>query len=177
MRAITLHLIVCAIAATAPFLVTPRSEPAPATDTLPTDFPGWPTTFEGRALTELPPTALDERFRADLPGHVARFTDGEHEILIRWSRTPTRHLHASATCLRADGWETSPRPLTRDADGHEWSTYVATRDDEHLEVRERVTDTHGRTWAEPTAWYWASLLGRTSGPAWAFTVSRRESRD
>jgi hypothetical protein len=172
-RAIALHLIVCAAAALTPILTVYASPPAAASLAAAAEFPGWPESFEGRALTRLAATELDARFLADLPGRVARFSDGEREILIRWSATPTRHLHPSANCLRAVGWDTSPRPLTITADGSTWSTYVATRGSERLEVRERVVDTSGRTWAEPTAWYWASLLGETSGPAWAYTVSRR----
>ena len=46
--------------------------------------PTWPTHLEGRALVRLPALPDDARFVGNTGAHVARFTDGEAEILIRW---------------------------------------------------------------------------------------------
>lgn len=179
MRAAALHLTACALvgasAAASAFApdVVPSASRAAALRA-PDAFPGWPDTFEGRPLVALAPTALDARFARDLPGRVRRFTDGEREIVLRWSAEPTRLVHPSAVCFRAQGWDVAPLPSVVDARGRTWSAFAATRHGERLAVRERVEDASGGSWPEPTAWWWASLLGRTSGPAWAWTVAARE---
>ncbi len=186
MRGAALHLILCVIAAATP-LVTSNipTDPARATAratarttarataraTAQDDaFPGWPTTFEGRPLRELPAVADDERFVADTGGRIARFTDGEQEILVRWSATPTRHLHPSAVCYEAVGWTVTPAPRRTDPSGQGWTTHTMERDGERRTVRECVIDATGASWPDPIDWYWASLLGRTEGPAFAYTV-------
>lgn len=182
MRAALGHLILCAAAAALPAFVPgalwdrATGPLAEADADAGRNFPGWPTSFEGRALREIPPTDLDARFARDLPGRVRRFTDGEREIVLRWSPLPTRLVHPSAVCFRAQGWEIEPRPLHLDAAGGAWGSFLATRGEERLLVRERVVDLAGRSWPEPTAWWWASVLGRTSGAAWAWTVAERAPR-
>ena len=171
MRSAVLHLTICLAAGLAP-LVTPRA--ATPVRVAGAEFPGWAESFDGRPLVVLPPTALDARFLHDLPGRVKRFTDGEREIVVRWSAEPTRFLHPAAVCFHADGWDVTPLPQIVDVAGRAWGRFRATRDRERLEVRERVEDMNGHSWPEPTAWYWASILGRISGPAWAWTVARRE---
>ena len=171
MRAALLHLAVCALAAAMPLVASAVPHVAETKDSA---FPAWPATFEGRELRPLPPTDLDARFARDLPGRVKRFTDGEREIVVRWSAEPTRLVHPAAVCYRAQGWDVEPRPLFVDGAGRAWSRFLATRAEERLDVRERVEDATGASWPEPTEWYWASILGRTSGPAWAWTVARRE---
>lgn len=175
MRGALLHLIVCAAAATAPFAISAEPRTMTVAEVgADADFPGWPSSFEGRALRVLPPTELDVQFARDLPGRVCRFSDGEQEIVIRWSPVPTRLVHPSAVCFRAHGWTVEPSAMFVGADGRAWGRFRAERDGERLEVRELVEDAAGGAWPEPTAWYWASLLGGTRGPAWAYTVARRE---
>ena len=169
MRAALLHLSVCAAAAAAPFAI-PAAAPAAGR----VDAPEWPGSFEGHPLRALPPAAIDARFARDLAGAVRRFTDGEREIVVRWSAAPTRTLHPASVCYEAAGWSVEPIPLATDAAGRAWSRFRARKDAERLVVRECVEDALGRTWPEPTAWYWASLLGRTQGPATAWTVAERE---
>ena len=66
------------------------------------DFPGWPTHYEGRALTELPLTQRELAFVHDFPGRVGRFSDGRREIIIRRLGAPTRRLHPGPTaCVAA----------------------------------------------------------------------------
>gem|GEM_PF-4758361 len=33
-------------------------------------------------------------------------------------------------------------------------------------VRERIRDTSGRSWPDPSASWWSAMLGRTRGPWW-----------
>jgi hypothetical protein len=98
--------------ATAP-LWRSAGEPAPVSAV----FPGWPTTFEGRALRELPLTEREERFGAGFPGRIARFTDGQRELIVRWVAAPTRQLHSTEDCFRGLGYGVSPAPFWRQEDG------------------------------------------------------------
>src|SRR5262245_8451285 len=90
-----LFLLSSVLLATAPLWSAPRErEPVEAL------FPGWPSTFEGRSLRELPLSEREERFGAGFPGRIARFTDGQRELIIRWVAAPTRQLHSAADCFR-----------------------------------------------------------------------------
>ncbi len=173
MRLTALHLLVCAVAALAP-LVTPEPPDGAGAELTESSvaFPGWPPSMDGRALTPLALTADDARFAGDTGGRVARFTDGDVEVLIRWAAAPTRHLHPSAVCFRSAGWTIMPLPRHIDGLRREWTSYEIERDGVRRVVRERVEDSVGRSWPEPTDWYWASLLGEASGPAFSYTVVR-----
>jgi hypothetical protein len=67
---IAVLLLAAAAAALAPFAVRSSSAVASA------PFPGWPTQYQGRALTELPLTPREAGFTQDFPGRVGRFSDG-----------------------------------------------------------------------------------------------------
>ena len=157
--------LACALAALAPLAMRPASTAAQAAG-----FPGWPPSFEGRTLTALPLTAIEERFQQNFPGRVGRFTDGRREIIIRWVAEGTRKLHPGGDCFRANGFQLTPRPVA--VQGEErWSGFLATRGAQRLEVRERIIDAAGGQWGDVSAWYWAVQLGQSSGPWWAFTVA------
>src|SRR5262249_38934378 len=75
----SLLFIICwRLAAVAPF--APMRSDAPNE---PSAFPGWPDQLEGHGLTQLPLSSREERFAADFPGRIARFSDGEREMIIR----------------------------------------------------------------------------------------------
>ncbi len=93
--AIAAVLVAAAAAALAP-LVARSGSAAPVAEG---NFPGWPTQYEGRALTELPLTQRELAFVRDFPGRVGRFSDGRREIIIRWVGAPTRRLHPAALRL------------------------------------------------------------------------------
>lgn len=157
-------LIACALAAMIPFAV-----PAPAPVVI-TDFPGWPSEFEGRSLRALPLSAPEQRFATDFPGRIGRFTDGEREIILRWMSAPSRKLHPAADCLKASGYAVTPLPIDRVA-GVAWSAIAAHRGDEHLRVRETIVDAAGNRWTDVSAWYWAAVRGQTPRPWLAITVA------
>src|SRR5262245_13037243 len=79
MRSYLFFIVCCLLAAVAP-LAPIRSDVTNEQAA----FPGWPAQLEGRNLTQLPLSPREERFAADFPGRVARFTDGHREIIIRW---------------------------------------------------------------------------------------------
>jgi hypothetical protein len=160
-------LTVSALAALVPLLGA-RQPPVPIGE-----FPGWPTHFAGKSLRELPLGPREQRFAADFPGRIARFTDGEREIVIRWVSQETRKLHPASDCFRGIGYAITPQPLTLDADGAHWGSFTAQRGEERLEVRERIHDTHGKQWPDVSAWYWSAATGQSAGPWWAITVAAK----
>ena len=133
-------------------------------------FPGWPASFEGRQLTPLPLTPIEERFQQNFPGRVGRFSDGKREIVIRWVDQGTRKLHASSDCFKANGYELATQPV-KVVGNERWSGFIASRAEQKLEVRERIADGNGGQWSDVSAWYWAAQLGQTTGPWWAITVA------
>ncbi len=162
-------LIACLAAALAPLVMGGKSVSPNVKGT--SGFPGWPATFENKILTRLPLSALEERFAREFPGHIARFTDGKREIIMRWVAHPTRKLHPAADCFRANGYTVTPRPI-REAGGQRWATFVAAHGKSSFLVSERIHGQHGRQWSDVSAWYWANQLG-DGGASWAITVAQR----
>ncbi len=158
--------VTCALAALAPIGVV-----APRTTATADGFPGWPASFEGRALTQLPLTAIEERFQQNFPGRVGRFSDGRREIIMRWVAEGTRKLHPSADCFKANGYQLTAQPVNIKGE-QRWAGFLATRGAQTFDVRERIVDAAGGQWSDVSAWYWAVQLGQTSGPWWAITVAQ-----
>lgn len=166
MRSAGLCLTALALSALVP-LLPHDSAPTHATSA----EPNWTESFEGRRLTRLPLSQREQRFHRNFPGRVARFTDGERELVVRWVAEETRRLHPAADCLRGAGYTVTPLPQHVDDEGNAWSCVEAVRKGERLCVRERVHDLDGGSWADVSAWYWAARLGNTQGPWWAVTVA------
>lgn len=170
----------CALAALVPFTTSNQRSSAllagaQADSTV--VFPGWPTHFEGRALTLLLLSEREQRFGSDFPGHVARFTDGRREIIVRWVTEATRKLHPAVDCFQGIGYRVRPRPLRVDENGNRWSSFVANRDGQKLRVFERIHDETGKSWTDASAWYWAATTsGATRAPWWAITIAENDAK-
>jgi hypothetical protein len=136
-------------------------------------FPGWPAEFEGKPLTALPMTELEQRFNSDFPGKINRFTDGKREIIIRWVTEATRKQHPSSDCFQGLGYAVKPLPVRRDDKGSLWSSFAATKGNDQLRVYERIHSDTGETWTDVSAWYWATLQ-TDSGSWWAITIAEKE---
>ncbi|MBX7247325.1 MAG: hypothetical protein K1X53_17660 [Candidatus Sumerlaeaceae bacterium] len=169
MRPRMTYLCACVVAALAGFVppITPRA-------TNNSDFPGWPKTFEGRALKEVPMTPRESRFYKDFDGQIGRFTDGSREIIIRYVPDRERKFHMTSRCYRAVGYEIRPLPARVDADGNRWGTFRATRGKESMEVSEQIKDSTGHVWTDESAWRWDSFWGNTTGPWWAVTIATKD---
>jgi len=166
-RAVALHLGACALAALAPFIPRPGSAPA-------AEGPfAWPSHFEGRPLTERPLSERERRFAQDFPGRIGLFSDGERQLVLRFTTRATRRMHPSSDCLRAAGYAILPRPSRRAADGTGWGCFAARRADEELLVCEQIRDQRGATWPDPSSWYWPALTGSSRGPWWSASVFER----
>jgi hypothetical protein len=131
----------------------------------------WPTRFEGRALTQLPLSAVEQRFAAQFPGQIGRFTDGWRDVTIRIAAEPTRLLHPASDCFRGLGYRVDAPRVVEDGAGVAWSCFVAEKDGTMRRVCERIYDAQGGAWTDVSAWYWAALFGRTRGPWFALTVA------
>lgn len=136
----------------------------------------WPAEFEGRPLTRLDLTARELRFAGTFPGDMARFTDGQREIVMRRVAQISRKLHPSSECFAANGYSMKPLPGRRDASGSTWGCFSATRDAESLHVCETITDSTGRSWSDVSGWFWSGMIDNTSGPWTAITIARRAER-
>lgn len=165
------YIVACAVAALMPFL-SARSGSSENAGAL--AFPGWPAEFEGKTLTELPLTELEQRFNADFPGKIGRFTDGKREIVIRWVTEATRKLHPASDCFQGLGYSVKPLPLHRDVKGSLWSSFAATKGSDRLRVYERIKSEAGETWTDVSAWYWAALR-HGQGGWWAITIAEKEA--
>jgi len=148
-------------------------DPTPARQPASAHFPGWPTAFEGRALRATPLTPQEEAFNTAFPGRIARFEDGTRVLIWRWVTQPTHRVHSAMDCLRASGWQVSPRPMHQDAVSGTWSCFLAERHGVCLRVREQCADESGRIWPDVPAWFWAAWLGRSTGPWQVVTVAER----
>lgn len=151
--------------------LVPLVKTGAARKNFPATFTEWPATFEGRNLTRLPLTELEKRFHKNFPGHIARFTDGEREIVMRWLKKGTRRLHPITDCLKGSGYDVTPLPLLVDTSGRQWSCCLAMRGEDSLRFCEIIFDEAGGSWSDASSWYWATLLRDTEGPFWVITVA------
>jgi len=132
----------------------------------------WPHEFLGHPLIRVPLNHDEQRFLDDFPGAVARFSDGEHDIIMRWVDQPTRRLHPAEDCYRGWGYEVSESKIRRDGDGTQWRCFTARTGARERSVCEQVRDLEGTHFTDVSSWYWAATLGRTTGPWLVTTISR-----
>jgi hypothetical protein len=147
---------------------------APATGAAVVAFPGWPSTFAGKTLTQLPLNEMEKQFATEFPGRIARFSDGEREIIIRWVTEATRKMHPASDCFQGLGYSVKPLAAYRDQNGSLWARFAATKGDQQLRVYERINSDSGETWTDVSAWYWSALRQRGSGSWWAITVAEKQ---
>ena len=171
MRPKLIYAGACVLAFLAPWIFAPAKTPGGRHAA--TAFPGWPSHFEGRALTRLPLSEREERFGGDFPGRVARFTDGRREVIVRFVTGATRRLHPASDCFAGIGYRVRPRPLQFDDSGARWGSFTAERGGEKFRVYERIYSDAGGSWEDVSAWYWDAAGGNSPGPWWAVTVAER----
>jgi hypothetical protein len=168
--AIAAFLLAAFAAALAPLLHWGNDGPTAAGR----DFPGWPTRYEGHALTQLPLTQREVAFVRDFPGRVGRFSDGRREIIIRWVGAPTRLLHSAADCFRGAGYSIAPMPVRRDAAGAAMGCFRASHQADRMMVCEVINNERGQSWPDVSAWYWNAIFASGPAPWWSFVVAEKE---
>lgn len=172
MRRTAFYLIICTLAALMPLLpMQSRRTQGAITGVA---FSGWPEALDGQVLRPLPLTEHELRFGGDFPGQIGRFTDGRREVIIRWVTEATRKLHPASDCFEGIGFHVRPLPLHVDGDGLLWSSFLATRGNERLQVRERIYTDTGESWTDVSSWYWAAARESSTGPWWAVTIAEAD---
>jgi hypothetical protein len=170
MRGLVFYIVACVIAVVMSYLPWPAGLPDEQSE-----FPGWPSEYEGRDLRSLDVSQRERAFEAQFPGKIAKFTDGNRMIIMRWVTRPTRKLHPASDCFKAVGYRVRPNNIKVDDHGNAWGSFRGTRSGESLLVYERIHDSTGGKWTDVSSWYWAAILGRTSGPWWAVTLIESDS--
>jgi hypothetical protein len=155
------------LAAGAPLFSTHRPAPPGAAQS----SRAWPHEFEGRPLTRVPLSREESRFLGDFPGAVARFTDGQRDILMRRVTRPTRKLHPAEDCYRGWGFEVGAARIHPDRDGGLWRCFTAHRAGAAREVCEQIRDDEGRSFIDVSSWYWSASLERSPAPWLVVTVA------
>ncbi|MBD9634304.1 hypothetical protein IB273_29385 [Pseudomonas sp. PDM19] len=132
----------------------------------------WPVQFEGRTLRPLALSPVEQRFAADFPGQLGRFTDGQRSIILRQVLRPTRKLHPAEDCFRALGYRIEQTQLRQrvSAQGLQ-RCFVVEREGVRLQVCDYIEDAIGQSFSDTSAWYWSALSGRSTGPWQAITVA------
>lgn len=170
-RSSLVYIVACAVAALMPFFSAQTKSSGNSGAVL---FPGWPAEFEGKTLTPLPLTEREQRFNADFPGKIGRFTDGKRELIVRWVTEGTRKLHPASDCFQGLGYTVKPLAMHRDEKGSLWSSFAATKGNDRLRVYERIHSDSGEAWTDVSAWYW-SALQHGEGSWWAITIAEKST--
>ena len=164
-----MRLIILGVAASfavlAPLLPRPAASPTPPR--------AWPARFDGHPISRMKPAASDQVFTRGFPGHVARFSDGRRQIVLRQVNTATRQLHPARDCFSAIGYGLSYTKIEAAPDGKPRACFTANRGADRLKVCEEIRDSQGSSYSEVSAWYWPALLGQSQGPWIAATIVER----
>lgn len=130
-----------------------------------------PAAWNGSPLRPLALSDVELRFARQFPGTVARLTDGQQVLVLRTVARPTRMLHPATDCYRGLGYRIDGEHLQATTGQAPWRCFVAERDGRRVRVCERIEDAAGQTFTDTSAWYWAAVAGRSSGPWRAVTVA------
>ena len=130
-----------------------------------------PSDWRGAVLRPLALSEVERRFAKQFPGSVARMTDGTQVLVLRTVTQPTRMLHPATDCYRGLGYRIRDEQLEEQTDHERWRCFVAERAGQRVRVCERIEDAQGQGFTDASAWYWASIAGRSSGPWKALTVA------
>lgn len=168
------RVLACALALTAALPLASTGRRATAAPVAADSAGEWPALLDGATLRPLAMSALEQRFAARFPGRIARFDGGQAQWVLREVREPTRMLHPAADCYRGLGWRIGGTQLEQDKQTRRWRCFVADRGGQRLRVCERIEGADGSSFTDTSAWYWAALMGRSTGP-WRATT-RVEAR-
>ena len=153
------------------------SEPSPHGSMLALPMPevSAPPVFgrrESRGLSDPRTSRLLALLARDFPGHVARFTDGRRQVVLRQVARATRALHPPRDCFGSLGYTLTPLPMQMIA-GSLASCFEAARSGERLRVCEQVRSHEGAVHSDVPGWYWHAVTRADAGPWLAvMTVER-----
>ncbi|MGD8914841.1 MAG: hypothetical protein PVI97_02940 [Candidatus Thiodiazotropha sp.] len=136
-------------------------------------FPGWPSEYEGKPLTQLELTDKEEVFVKGFPGKIGRFSDGVREMIIRWVERPTRKLHPASDCFKGNGYYITHQPIQVNEYGVEMGCFTASKDSKRLIVCEYIEARDGKGWSDISAWYWGALLKQSSKGWMSYVIAEK----
>lgn len=174
--------------------LTPALTRSPAVAQAAIAQPEWPSRYDGALIRPLALSDVEQRFAAQFPGAIARFTDERRVITLRHVSAPTRKLHPAADCYRGLGYRVSQialaqRPLqvargeaieeaaqqtnraSSAASARLQRCFLASKHGRRLRVCEVIEDAAGRSFTDTSAWYWAAVRGESRGPWLAATTA------
>lgn len=163
-------LPLCLLWSTVHTVLRPAQAPA-APATAHTELPAQ---WQGRALRPLALSAVEQRFAENFPGTLNRMTDGLQTLVLRTVTEPTRMLHPAVDCYQALGYRIAAQQLERDQAQQLWRCFEATpgpSGGQRLRVCERIQDAAGQGFTDTSAWYWAAVMGQSTGPWQAITIA------
>lgn len=112
-------------------------------------------------------SAVEQRFTAQFPGAIARFSAGARAVTLRHVTRPTRKLHPAADCYRGLGYRIQAIHLEQRSDGDGLQRcFVASGHGVDLRVCEYIEDAAGQSFSDNSAWYWSALSGGSVGARW-----------
>jgi hypothetical protein len=164
-RNVVFFILSCCCAFILPYLPinTNSGEPNPS-------FPGWPSTIDTHDFQPIALSKTEAKFALSFPGRIAKFSNGQQTIQVRWITKPTRKLHPASDCFKGIGYRVRPLSLLVDKSGAIWSRIQCVKGSSRLVVRERIFDNHGQAWTDVSSWYWNAVCGRSNGPWWSVTI-------
>ncbi|MBV1910679.1 MAG: hypothetical protein KUG78_15355 [Kangiellaceae bacterium] len=163
-----LILILAAIlAAVAPLAFSDLAEQ----QNLASSFSGWPTEYEGKELIPLALTEKEKIFTKGFPGKIARFSDGQRELIIRWIEQPTRKLHPAADCFKGIGYYIKPKPIKINKNGIKMGCFTANKNEKELNVCEYIEAQNGDNWSDISAWYWGAITSNSRQGWMSFVIA------
>lgn len=137
-------------------------------------FVEWPAQYAGEPLQPLALSAVEQRFAAQFPGAIARFSAGARAVTLRHVTRPTRKLHPAADCYRGLGYRIQAIHLEQRSDGNGLQRcFVASGHGVDLRVCEYIEDAAGQSFSDNSAWYWSALSGDSVGPWRAVSTAER----
>ncbi|MBX9690380.1 MAG: exosortase/archaeosortase family protein [Candidatus Obscuribacterales bacterium] len=131
--------------------------------------PRWPLKINGAEVRVLESNETRDKFAESFPGKIKVFSDGSRKYIMRWIHTESRQLHPSSDCYKGMGFSIEHGPLVSIL-GNRYSSFIAVKNGRKYRILERIYDEHGSSWTEPSEWYWAATLDKTSGPWWDLVV-------
>lgn len=133
----------------------------------------WPASLDGHPLRRIAAGPGDAMLARDFPGHVARFSDGRRQIVLRQVSRATRMFHPPRDCFAALGYAIQPLPMSPVAGGYA-SCFEARRRGTALKACEHIRDVRETVYPDVPSWYWPALTGTSPGPWLAvMTVEQR----
>ena len=133
--------------------------------------------IEGERLESVPPRSPAARGALPPEGALATLGGLGGSSMALWSGVGQEQASSllQTVALRVTDrlpLDEAPAASTADTPPHIQRCFTARKDGVALRVCEQIEDAAGRRFADTSAWYWAAVLGQSTGPWRAVTVTR-----